>query len=110
MTWPVDCSVASMRNQIIHLPFKVALFGVALAASLTLTPTTLRAEDHKSYHDARHNDEHQWNNHEDQAYRMWAKEKHHKYVEFDKLKENDRQAYWAWRHDHSDAVLKIDIR
>jgi len=26
------------------------------------------------------------------------------------LLENDQQAYWGWRHDHSDAVLKINIR
>jgi len=63
----------------------------------------------KSYHDKGHNDDHQWNSHEDKAYRIWAKENHRKYRDFAKLKEEDQQAYWGWRHDHSDALLKIDI-
>ena len=87
-----------------------ALLGAAIFTTLTATPSALRAEDRKSYHDAKHNDEHEWNEHEDRAYRIWVKENHHKYREFHKLKEEERQSYWQWRHDHSDAVLKIDIR
>ena len=64
----------------------------------------------RSYHDKDHNDDHQWNTHEDRAYRMYVKENHHRYREFAKINENDRQAYWGWRHEHSDAVLKIDVR
>ena len=26
-----------------------------------------------------------------------------------KLNDNDQQAYWGWRHEHSDALLKINI-
>jgi hypothetical protein len=69
----------------------------------------LRAED-RVYHDAQHNDDHHWNNREDRAYRMWVKENHRKYRTFAKLRAEDQQSYWAWRHEHSDAVLKIDIR
>ena len=78
-----------------------------------MAPTALRAQDNKgarSYHDKQHNDDHQWNNHEDQAYRMYAKQNHRKYHTFSTLNENDQQAYWGWRHDHSDALLKINIR
>ena len=60
--------------------------------------------------DERNNDDHTWNNREDNAYRIWVRENHRKYVEFDKLRAEDQQAYWAWRHEHSDALLKIDIR
>jgi hypothetical protein len=41
---------------------------------------------------------------------LYAKENHRKYGNFAKLSESDQQAYWGWRHDHSDALLKIDIR
>jgi len=41
---------------------------------------------------------------------MWVKENHRKNTSFVKLKANDQQAYWGWRHDHSDALLKIEIR
>ena len=90
-----------------------AWLGAALIVPIALTPTMLRAEDHKpaqSYHDKQHNDDHEWNSHEDQAYRIYAKENHRKYNTFSKLKDNDQQAYWGWRHDHSDALLKIEIR
>ena|SRR5258706_6368380 len=68
------------------------------------------AENARRYQDARHHDEHAWNEHEDRAYRMWLVERHRKYNDFDRLRERDRQAYWDWRHDHSDAQLKIEIR
>ena len=94
--------------------FFTSLFlGTAVVASLAFTPAALRAEDkdhERSYHDAAKNDDHHWDDHEDRAYRMWVKENHRKYHEFAKLKEEDQRAYWAWRHEHSDALLKIDIR
>jgi hypothetical protein len=93
--------------------WNAALLAAALIAPLAIAPTALRAEDHKNartYHDKQHNDDHEWNTHEDQAYGMWAKENHRKHNDFAKLKERDRQAYWGWRHDHSDSLLKIDIR
>lgn len=87
--------------------------AAALIAPLATTPTALLAQDHRAavvYHDKEHNDDHEWNDHEDRAYRMYAKEHHRKYVTFSRLNENDRQAYWGWRHEHSDALLKIEIR
>jgi hypothetical protein len=89
------------------------LLGAALLAPLVMAPTAMRAEDQKTartYHDKAHNDDHVWNGQEDKAYRAWGKETHRKYGDFAKLKDNDQQAYWGWRHEHSDALLKIDIR
>jgi hypothetical protein len=92
--------------------WNTALLGAALITPIAMAPTALRAEDQKArtYHDKQHNDDHEWNGHEDKAYRMYAKENHRKYSNFEKLNENDQQAYWGWRHEHSDALLKIDIR
>jgi hypothetical protein len=86
----------------------VALLSAALLVPVAVAPTALRADD-KIYHDKERNEDHKWSDHEDKAYRMWAKENHRKYKDFAKLKEEDQQSYWAWRHDHSDALLKIDI-
>jgi len=75
--------------------------------------TQLRADDRdhdRVYRDRDHNDEHHWNDHEDRAYRIWVKENHRKYRNFEQLREDDQRNYWRWRHEHSDAVLKIDIR
>ncbi len=82
--------------------------GASLLVPVTVTPVPLHAADQK-YHDEARNDDHEWNRNEDKAYRMWAKENHRKYVRFDRLKKDDQQNYWNWRHDHSDAVLKINI-
>jgi hypothetical protein len=74
-------------------------------------PVALMADEHsaqvRTYHDREHNDDHEWNNREDRAYRTWAKENHRKYQQFNRIPENDRQAYWGWRHNHSDAQLNI---
>ena len=91
--------------------WNAVLMGAALITPMAIVPTALRAEDHKvvRYHDKQHNDDHEWNDHENQAYRVWTNENHRKQREFSKLKDNDRQAYWGWRHEHSDSLLKIDI-
>jgi hypothetical protein len=88
-----------------------ALIGTALAFSVAITPVALRAEDHPArYHDKDHNDDHEWNKNEDQAYRIWVRDNHRKYQNFNKLKEEDQSSYWRWRHEHSDADLHINIR
>jgi hypothetical protein len=85
-----------------------ALLSAALMAPMAITPTILQADD-RVYHDKDHNDDHHWDAHEDKAYRVYVKENHRKYRDFSKLQESDQQAYWGWRHEHSDALLKIDI-
>ena len=93
--------------------WNTTLLGAALIASLAISPMSMQATDRKNahtYHDKQRNDDHQWNNHEDQAYRVWVKENHRKSTSFVKLRENDQQAYWGWRHEHSDALLNINIR
>ncbi len=94
--------------------WNAALLSAALIIPVTVAPVALRAEDHKvegrTYHDKEHNDDHQWNDHEDRAYRIYVKQNHRKYAPFVQINENDQQAYWGWRHEHSDALLKINIR
>jgi hypothetical protein len=89
--------------------WKTAFLSAALLGTVATTPSTMRADDRR-YHDAAHNDEHHWDNHEDRAYRIWVKENHRRYTNFDRLRDEDRQSYWNWRHDHDDAKLKIVIR
>jgi hypothetical protein len=88
---------------------KTALLAAALIAPLALTPTSLRADDTK-YHDTAKNDDHQWNGQEDKAYKIWTRQNHRKSQSFVTIKEDDRQSYWNWRHEHSDAQLKIVIK
>ena len=93
--------------------WSAALLSAAMMSPIALTPMALRAQDHqaaRTYHDKRHNDNHEWNDHEDQAYAMYVKQNHRKSTSFDKLNDRDQQAYWGWRHQHSDSLLKIVIR
>jgi hypothetical protein len=111
-------SVTGMARQLplpasrrISMPrfLNAALLAAALMTPLALLPTSLRADD-RTYHDKAHDDEHHWDSHEDRAYRVYVKENHRKYRQFSTMPENDQEAYWAWRHEHSDAVLKINVR
>jgi hypothetical protein len=83
-----------------------AALGAILLAPIAVAPTALRAQ---TYHDAKNNEDHQWNGQEDKAYRIYVKQNHRRYKTFAKLNDTDQQAYWSWRHDHTDAQLKIDI-
>jgi len=78
-----------------------ALLGAALIIPVAMSPTALRADD-RVYHDREHNDDHRWDNRENRAYHSWAKENHRKYQDFSRLREDDQQAYWSWRHEHPD--------
>jgi hypothetical protein len=92
--------------------WSTALLSAALMAPIA-APRMLRAEDQKAartYHDKQHNDDHAWNGQEDKAYRIYATQNHRKYGDFSKLKDNDQQNYWNWRHEHSDALLKIEVK
>jgi hypothetical protein len=88
----------------------VTRFGFAAFLAAALTTSTAMAQPPRMYHDRAHNDDHEWNSHEDQAYRIWAQQNHRRYREFGAIRESDRQRYWIWRHEHSDALLKIEIR
>jgi hypothetical protein len=83
-----------------------ALVTPALQAQERQTTTTTV----KTYHDSKNNDDHEWNSREDQAYSAYNTQNHRKTVEFSTLKPADQQKYWGWRHQHSDALLKIDIK
>jgi hypothetical protein len=85
-------------------------FGTAALLAAALTTSVAVAQESRTYHDKAHNDDHQWNGQEDKAYRMWSDQNHRKYRDFGAIKESDRQRYWAWRHEHNDALLKIEIR
>jgi hypothetical protein len=95
--------------------YSLGLLSVVSLAPVSVLPGTALAKDNhrndeRKYQDARHHDEQVWNDHEDRAYRVWLRERHRKYNDFARLHARDQQAYWDWRHDHSDAQLKIDIR
>jgi hypothetical protein len=96
---------------------KLRSIGAAfLGCALLSTAALVAQDDHRDhdgdhrYYDGHHKDYHGWNDHEDRAYRLWWEQRHRPYIGFDRLNERQRQRYWDWRHEHSDTVLRIDIR
>ena len=52
------------------------------------------------YYDDYHADYHHWDNREDHAYRVWLRERHYEWREFNRLNRDEQHQYWSWRHDH----------
>jgi len=96
------------------------IFGTLLFGAVLMTPSISLAagqnhDDHAvdnahRIYDRDHKDWHNWDAREDRAYRMWGTDQHRDYVEWKTLPARDQAAYWTWRHNHSDAVLKIDAK
>lgn len=61
-----------------------------------------KAEKHERIHDAKHGDDHEWNEDEDRYYRQYLSERHEGYRDYEKLNREDQEAYWDWRHTHHD--------
>jgi hypothetical protein len=82
-----------------------------LSAALA-SPLAMRADDkhhdrdeHHRYWDASERDWHEWNDREDRAYRRYLENQHHAYREWTKANKREQEAYWRWRHHHSDEML-----
>jgi len=84
-----------------------------LSAAMTL-PLAVRTgaatqEEHRDdkketrVYDRSHKDYHQWDNNEDRAYRRYLGEQHQDYRDYSKLKHNEQNQYWTWRHGHPDS-------
>ncbi len=94
------------------------LTTIALGAAL-LIPTCVMAQDHDHdhdrdqhhrYYDKHHRDYHEFDDRERRAWRIYARQQRHANWEWEQANERRRQRYWDWRHNHSDAVLQINIR
>ena len=99
------------------LPVSMLLGSLMLSAVL-IAPATARADDNnknkqqnKRYYDKKNKDYHEWNDHEDRAYRTYLQENHQDYREFNKVKRPQQDQYYQWRHEHPDSVLfKLEIK
>jgi hypothetical protein len=82
----------------------VSLFitvAFAAPASLMAAPKAQASVELKVY-DKNHKDYHNWNDHEDQAYRGYLSEQHQTYRPYAKQSHKQQDQYWNWRHGHPD--------
>lgn len=60
----------------------------------------------KRYYDADRHDYHEWNEHENRAYRRWMEERREReFRDYVRMKREQQREYWRWRHEHPDTVL-----
>jgi hypothetical protein len=81
-----------------------ALFlTVAIVAPVVGTGCAVRGAYGVRVYDRDHRDYHNWDDREDRAYRGYLQERHENYRDFSKLKRNEQNDYWNWRHGHADS-------
>jgi hypothetical protein len=79
-----------------------ALLAVAIAAPVVVTATPAPQELQVRVYDSNHRDYHNWDDHEDRAYRRYYSEQHRQYRAYDRENARRQRAYWKWRHNHPD--------
>ena len=80
-----------------------------LLAAAIAAPTAIMAEPKPQdagvqirVYDRDHRDYHNWNDHEDRAYRGYLTERHRTYREYNRQHAREQRHYWKWRHEHPD--------
>ncbi len=91
-----------------HRIFSSLLLGAALITPVVVSAQTPNQE--RRYYDRTHHDYHNWNDHEDRAYRYYMQQNHREYRDYAVLHARDQQNYWNWRHRHNDAWLQVNVR
>ena len=88
---------------------KIFLLSAALVVPVVASAQERDRQDRRQsdqqtrrYEDRAHNDFHEWNNNEDQAYRRYLQENRRKYHDFARATKKEQDDYWNWRHSHRD--------
>jgi hypothetical protein len=84
-------------------------FSSLLLAAAIVAPTAIMAGPRPQearvqvrVYDRNHRDYHNWDDHEDHAYRSYLQERHKDYREYDKQNNREQKRYWNYRHSHPD--------
>jgi len=82
------------------------LVVILLLIGSFLTPVVTFAEEHRRYYDRDRRDWHEWNEHENRAYRHWLMEEAGVERRYREYRRNKRPAasvsIGRWRHEHGD--------
>jgi hypothetical protein len=83
--------------------FRSILAGGALAAVIATVGCAGSVRVGYRSYDPYHRDYHVWGPGEGVYYNQWAVETHRQPSrDYRKLRKNEQQDYWKWRHDHPD--------
>jgi hypothetical protein len=83
--------------------------GSLLLAAAIAAPTTIMAQPKGQeasvqvrVYDREHRDYHNWDDHEDRAYRRYLEGRRETYREYHRQHYRAQRHYWNWRHSHPD--------
>lgn len=79
------------------------LGAAVLGISLMMPVAIVHAQDHDRDHDTMQAKTHEWNEHEDQAWHSYLKERHKKDHDWAKASKREQKDYWKWRDAHPDS-------
>jgi ribulose kinase len=103
MERPSLCGTPVQENIMNYL--KIFVLGAALVVPAAVSAQQDRRQSDQQvrhYEDKAHNDSHEWNTNENDAYRRYLQEHHKKYNDFAKAKQSEQANYWNWRHSNPD--------
>lgn len=85
------------------------LLYTCLLGSAMLMPVAMKADDHdrdraraQRYYDSDTRQWHDWNDHEQEAYKRYLKEQKRRDRDWAKASKKEQREYWKWRHNHPD--------
>jgi hypothetical protein len=82
-----------------------SLFLAAAIAAPALVVAEAKAQEASvqvRVYDRDHRDYHNWDDHEDRAYRRYLVVQHRSYREYNRQHYRVQKHYWNWRHSHPD--------
>jgi hypothetical protein len=89
---------------------RIRILGGLLLCGVLMVPVAATAGERR-YYDRDGHDYHQWNDHEDHAYRVYLGERHQPYREFSRVRAVHQREYFKWRHEHPDsAIVNVEVR
>jgi hypothetical protein len=94
-----DYVVHNMNRYISSLFLAAA---IAAPAAIMAHPRPQEGSVQVRIYDRDHRDYHNWNDHEDRAYRRYLAAQHWKYREYNRQHHRAQRHYWNWRHSHPD--------
>ncbi|MBV9498759.1 MAG: hypothetical protein JO138_05260 [Acidobacteriaceae bacterium] len=96
------------RKFALTVPFCVALVTPIVMPVATAAPIQDRDDHdrddqvHHRYYDPEYRDYHQWNADEERYWHEYRAEEHRPYIDWDRASDQQRRAYWRWRHAHQE--------
>jgi hypothetical protein len=87
-------------HRYIALLFLTAALAVPVAIMAAAAPQNASVQ--VRIYDRDHKDYHNWDDHEDRAYRGYLTEQHKTYRVYTKQRRTTQRQYWNWRHSHPD--------